>query len=137
MILATSTFVRKIVISSPEALQRFEHPNQAWVGDITHIPTEEGWLYLAAVRDLCTKKVVGYAFPPQDRHTACSGCPEYGSIPGASWHRADLPQRERRTVCFHCFSFPFATAGNSAKHVPKGRSLRQRCRGEFLQLSEM
>lgn len=40
----------------------FEHPNQAWVGDITYVPTEEGWLYLAAVKDLCTKKVVGYAF---------------------------------------------------------------------------
>lgn len=40
----------------------FEHPNQAWVGDITYVPTEEGWLYLAVVKDLCTKKVVRYAF---------------------------------------------------------------------------
>lgn len=50
---------------APNLLQRqfsFEHPNQAWVGDITYIPTAEGWLYLAAVKDLCTKKVVGYAF---------------------------------------------------------------------------
>lgn len=49
----------------PNLLQRrfsFEQPNQAWVGDITYIPTGEGWLYLAAVKDLCTKKVVGYAF---------------------------------------------------------------------------
>lgn len=40
----------------------FERPNQAWVGDITYIPTGEGWLYLAMVKDLCTRKVVGYAF---------------------------------------------------------------------------
>lgn len=37
-------------------------PNQVWVGDITYIPTGEGWLYLAIVKDLCLKKVVGYAF---------------------------------------------------------------------------
>jgi transposase InsO family protein len=37
-------------------------PNQIWVSDITYIPTGEGWLYLAIVKDLFTKKVVGYAF---------------------------------------------------------------------------
>ena len=37
-------------------------PNTAWVGDITYIPTDEGWLYTAIVKDLCTKKIVGYAF---------------------------------------------------------------------------
>jgi len=38
-----------------------ERPNQKWVGDITYIPTDEGWLYLAAVEDLFHKKVVGWA----------------------------------------------------------------------------
>lgn len=37
-------------------------PNTVWVGDITYIPTGQGWLYLAIIKDLCTKKVVGYAF---------------------------------------------------------------------------
>jgi len=37
-------------------------PNRIWVGDITYVPTGEGWLYVAIVKDLCTKKVVGYAF---------------------------------------------------------------------------
>ena len=32
------------------------------MGDITYIPTGEGWLYLAIVKDLCTRKIVGYAF---------------------------------------------------------------------------
>lgn len=36
-------------------------PNQVWVTDITYIPTEEGWLYLAGHKDLCTKELVGYA----------------------------------------------------------------------------
>ena len=36
-------------------------PDQAWVADITYIATGEGWLYLATVIDLCSRKVVGWA----------------------------------------------------------------------------
>jgi putative transposase len=36
-------------------------PNRVWLADITYIPTGEGWLYLAAVLDLATRKVVGWA----------------------------------------------------------------------------
>lgn len=36
-------------------------PNQKWVADITFIPTAEGWLYLAALLDLCSRKIVGWA----------------------------------------------------------------------------
>lgn len=38
-----------------------QRPNQYWGGDITYIPTEEGWLYLAIVIDLFTRKVVGHS----------------------------------------------------------------------------
>jgi putative transposase len=36
-------------------------PNQKWVADITYIPTREGWLYLAVVLDLYSRRVVGWA----------------------------------------------------------------------------
>lgn len=36
-------------------------PNQKWVGDITYIETQEGWLYLAAVMDLYSRRIVGWA----------------------------------------------------------------------------
>jgi putative transposase len=36
-------------------------PNEVWVSDITYIPTEEGWLYLAGHKDLFTGEIVGYA----------------------------------------------------------------------------
>ncbi|WP_087945602.1 IS3 family transposase [Psychrobacter sp. P11F6] len=36
-------------------------PNESWVSDITYIWTDEGWLYLAGVKDLYTKELVGYA----------------------------------------------------------------------------
>jgi transposase InsO family protein len=36
-------------------------PNQVWVSDISYIQTREGWLYLAIVKDLFTREIVGYA----------------------------------------------------------------------------
>jgi putative transposase len=38
-----------------------ESPNEAWVADITYIPTREGWLYLAVVEDLYSRRVVGWS----------------------------------------------------------------------------
>jgi len=35
--------------------------NEVWLGDITYIPTREGWLYLAAVEDLFSRRVVGWS----------------------------------------------------------------------------
>jgi transposase InsO family protein len=35
--------------------------NQVWVSDITYVPTQEGWLYLAAVLDLGSRRCVGWA----------------------------------------------------------------------------
>ena len=36
-------------------------PNEVWVSDITYIPTGEGWLYLAGIKDVFTCEIVGYA----------------------------------------------------------------------------
>jgi transposase InsO family protein len=47
-------------------------PNQAWVGDITYIQTDEGWLYLAVVMDLWSRKVVGWSM--SERMTATLVC---------------------------------------------------------------
>ena len=38
-----------------------EQPDQAYVGDITYIPTREGWLYLSVFIDLCSRAVVGWS----------------------------------------------------------------------------
>jgi transposase InsO family protein len=39
-------------------------PNQIWVADITYIQTQEGWLYLAAILDRFSRKIVGWAMSP-------------------------------------------------------------------------
>jgi putative transposase len=43
-------------------------PDQLWCGDVTYVPTEEGWLYLATVLDLCSRRLLGYAM--DDAHDA-------------------------------------------------------------------
>ena len=48
---------------SPNLLKRdftADKTNQKWVGDITYIPTDEGWLYAAIVKDLYLKKIVSF-----------------------------------------------------------------------------
>lgn len=49
---------------APNLLGREFHrdqPNQAWVGDITYVWTQRGWVYLAILVDLCTRGIVGWA----------------------------------------------------------------------------
>lgn len=38
-----------------------EKIDRVWVSDITYITTDEGWLYLASVMDLCSRKIIGWA----------------------------------------------------------------------------
>jgi putative transposase len=49
---------------APNLLQQnfvCEKPNRIWLGDISYIATDQGFLYLAAMKDLCTKKIVGWS----------------------------------------------------------------------------
>jgi transposase InsO family protein len=43
--------------------RRFEREtiNQAWVSDITYVATDEGWLYVASVMDLCSRRIIGWS----------------------------------------------------------------------------
>ena len=66
-------------------------PNTVWVSDITYIATGEGWLYLAAVMDLCTGKIVGWAM--SERMTAGLVCDALA--------QATLRQKPPRGVICH------------------------------------
>ena len=56
--------------------------NQAWVGDITYISTDEGWLYLACVMDLASRRIVGWSM--SERITAELICQ---ALKSAYWRR--------------------------------------------------
>lgn len=53
--------VAERIFKTEIAEEQVTRPNQYWGGDITYIATEEGWLYLAIVIDLFTRKAVGHA----------------------------------------------------------------------------
>lgn len=65
----------KATTNSKHALPVFENvlnqrfnvsaPNKVWVSDITYIATGEGWLYLASVMDLFSRKIVGWSVGPR------------------------------------------------------------------------
>jgi transposase InsO family protein len=38
-----------------------QQPNEKWVSDITYIPTDEGWLYLAGIQDVFSRRIVGWS----------------------------------------------------------------------------
>ena len=59
---------------APNVLDRqfdTKRPDTRWAADITYIPTAEGWLYLAAVIDLCSRKIVGWAMAEHMRAELC------------------------------------------------------------------
>ena len=48
-----------------------ERPDTVWLADISYLPTDEGWLYLAAIEDLATREVVGWSMADHLRAGLC------------------------------------------------------------------
>lgn len=59
---------------APNLLDRnftVDAPDAVWLADISYIPTDEGWLYLAAVKDLGTMEIVGWSMSERLKSTLC------------------------------------------------------------------
>jgi putative transposase len=82
---------------APDLVQRNftpQQPNQLWATDITYIPTGKGWLYLAVVLDLFSRKVVGWSMQPYlDRRLVLAALEmaidARGPAPGTLVHHSD------------------------------------------------
>lgn len=59
-------------------------PNEVWLADLTYIATGEGWLYMAAIMDLHTRKIIGWNGP---HRTGAMGTPSCVTISGLSWRQ--------------------------------------------------
>jgi transposase InsO family protein len=62
-----TTDSRHVEGAAPNRLKQLSapvRPDQAWVADITYVWTVAGWVYLAAVMDLCSRKIVGWSIRP-------------------------------------------------------------------------
>lgn len=73
-------------------------PNQIWLADLTYIPTGEGWLYLAAILDMHTRKIVGLVHAPDPAHRDRSRGSEHGHRAAAASARADPSLRPRDPI---------------------------------------
>src|SRR5947209_16861479 len=59
---------------APNLLDRHfdaDWPDTVWLADISYLPTDEGWLYLAAIEDLATREVVGWSMADHLRAELC------------------------------------------------------------------
>lgn len=96
-------------------------PNNVWVGDITYIPTGEGWLYLAVVIDLFSRQVVGWAMDKQMTrqlvgNALAMGCKNRNPKPGIMFHSDRGSQYAstefRRLLTNHGFIASMSGKGN-------------------------
>lgn len=79
---------------SPNLLEQEFHcvtPNAVWLADITYIDTDEGWLYLAGVKDMATREIVGWAMEDHMRAELCCDALNMalgrrGPVPGLIHH---------------------------------------------------
>ena len=109
--------------------QKFDakRPNESWVSDITYIWTNEGWLYLAGVKDLYTKELVGYAI--NKRMTAdlvCKAlnmaiknkCPSKGLIVHSDRGSQYCSHAYHKTIKQHQFIGSMSGKGNCFDNAP-------------------
>jgi transposase InsO family protein len=48
-----------------------ERPDAVWLADLSYLPTDEGWLYLAAIKDMATRQIVGWSMADHLRAGLC------------------------------------------------------------------
>ena len=107
-------------------------PNRVWLADITYVPTEEGWLYLAVVLDLFARKVVGWAMAqtmPQELTLAALRMAITNWRPDPRLHAPLGPWQPVRRARL---SPPAGRARDDLLHEPQGRLLGQRSDGKLL-----
>lgn len=127
---------RKVdVAPAPDLLQRdfsAARPNQRWVADITEFKTGEGKLYVAAIRDLCHRGIVGWSMDDSHRAElvvdALTMALRRTSIDRQ--RRADSPLRQGRRVSVQRLRGRSRRAEPAAVVWPHRRRLRQRRHGD-------
>jgi putative transposase len=128
---------RQVAAVAPNVLDRtFEAtaPNRKWIADFTYVWTAEGWLYVAAVIDLFSRRVVGWSMSAgmTTRHRR----PGDGDLAARQTRCAVASLRSRQPV--HQRTVP-AVDGRQRRHLldePIGQRLGQRSNGELLLVAE-
>ena len=100
-------------------------PNRKWVADFTYIWTAEGWLYVAVVLDLYSRRIVGWSI-------ACHRRARDGDLAARTAERAAASFRSRQPVHERAVPAADGRARRPLQSVALGQRLGQCCRGELL-----
>ena len=107
-------------------------PDEVWVSDITCISTEEGWLYLAGIKDVFACEIVGYAMGARMTQELVSQALQKA----VKWKKPAagliLHSDRGRPVLFTRRSQAGGAVWSACLHVAAGQLLRQRPDGELL-----
>jgi len=85
--------------------------NKVWLGDITYIDTNQGWLYLAAVLDMCTRKIVGWAM--SENIDSDLSCTALNMAIGKEHLGEDMIFHSDRGVQYACSAFKNTLTNNA------------------------
>ena len=116
---------------APNLLDRHfaaERPDTVWLADISYLPTDEGWLYLAAIEDMATREIVGWSMADHLRAGLCVDALVMALQRPAAGARADPPQRPRRAVRRRALPPGAGAAWHQAIDEPARELPRQRAR---------
>ena len=104
-----------------------ERPNQAWSSDITYVWTAEGWVYVAGVKDLFSKEIVGYAIGSRMTTELCLDAlsmaikgrrPKAGLIVHSDRGSQYCSQAYRQRLNQHQFKCSMSRKGNCYDNAP-------------------
>ncbi len=102
-------------------------PDTVWLADISYIPTSEGWLYLAAVKDLATMEIVGWSMSERLKSTLCEDalkmairncCPAPGLIVHTDRGVQYACDSYRKLLRLHHISASMSRKGNCLDNAP-------------------
>jgi transposase InsO family protein len=117
-------------------------PNEVWVGDITYVATREGWLFLAVLIDLYSRKVVGWATSPRIDTELClralSSALENRNPPSGLIHHTDrgcqyASALYRQVLAAHGIRQSMSRKGNCYDNAPSESffsSMKRECMSE-------
>jgi putative transposase len=102
-------------------------PDQAWVGDITYIDTDQGWLYLACIMDLASRRIVGWSMSERMKadlvlQALQAACWQRKPPPGLIMHTDRGSQyasdRHRQLLKDFCMTQSMSRVGNCWDNAP-------------------
>jgi transposase InsO family protein len=93
-------------------------PDRRWCGDITYVPTGEGWLYLASVLDLGSRRLIGWAM---------DATMPTGLVSGALERAVDLRGGDIAGVIFHTDRGSQGEINWSSQHLDSGGGIWRQC----------